>query len=249
MDRQCFPNQLSTRYDEIAQQLTGNGFRDVSIQQAIDSTYVDYMQRVALRQVHQCTRCKLNCQYKVPGMGNPDSPIMIVGEGPGRDELVMRMPFVGAAGIALMMFLNQLNVARHRIYLTNVTHCNTMGEDGKLQNPGEDEICRCLPNLLAEVQIVQPKVIIAMGNPAMQGVLFDFNLKMSQNRGKWFDLHKDYCVPAKVICTWHPSYLIRQRGPDFARVKQEMWSDLWNAFTKARELAPDYDFNKMPAFL
>ena len=161
----------------------------------------------------------------------------------------MRTPFVGAAGTALTVILNNLGILRSRVYLTNVVHCNKLDEQGKLMTPDEEDIGKCLTHLQCEIRMVQPKLIIALGNPAMHALTYDYTKKIGVEHGKVMDLHPDFNVPAKVICTYHPSWMIRQKGDDFEKAKTLIWNDLWQAAQLAKSLAPDYDYQKRPLFI
>lgn len=250
MDRYLFPESIEELYKPLDIQLRGNGFKEESIQGAIDSVHECWGQAVMLKRYSKCSKCSLTCDRKVPGIGNIDSPLMIVGEGPAATEVAMRMPLVGVCGLTLTMMLNKLGISRNRVYITNAVKCTRFDENGKWQNPDEHQIAACIEHLLMEIQVVQPKVILALGTKAMWALLFDFKAKISEQRGKVLKIHPDYEVDAKLVCTYHPSYLLRQGNtPKAQEIKKIMFNDIYGAVELAKRAAPYYDFNKKPLFL
>lgn len=250
MAQTFFPGPVKETYAQLKNQLMGNGFKPESIEKATDSIHDYWAQTAMTKQYIRCNKCDLCCEKKVPGAGNIDSPLMIIGEGPGKEELEMRVPFVGACGLTITMMLDKFQVSRSRVYITNATKCNTPNASGKLQNPTEQHIGACLSHLLAEIQLIQPKVILALGTRAMWALLFDFETKIGEQRGKILSPHPDYGVDAKLVCTYHPSYLLRQgNSPKAQEVQKIMLADIYGAVQLAKQAAPYYDFNKKPLFL
>lgn len=241
-------NDCHEIYDRVEKQLIATGFKTDSVHDAIIANNLYLLSRRSRLELQLCQGCKMHCQHKVPGVGTMDSPIMIIGESPGKDELATGAPFMGAAGTALVIMLNALGVYRGRVYMTNATHCNTFGPDGKFITPDREEIEACRHHLINEIRIGQPKVILAVGKPALWAVTGNYSTKISQVRGTIADLdEKTFGVKAKVVFTWHPSYLIRKGGtPEFEQIKNDMWRDINLAFDMARKIAPLYNFNKRP---
>ena len=172
-----------------------------------------------------------NCELKknsnkiVFSDGDPDSPIMIVGEGPGQKEDEMGKPFVGDAGILLNKMLDAINIQRPKVYITNVVNYRPPNN----RKPEPSEINRYSVFLREHIRIIDPKILILMGSSAMEA-LFGQTLKISKERGKWKELivsQKTYLI----ILTFHPAYLLRQ--PD---QKKLSWVDLKMIKKKMDEL-------------
>ena len=168
---------------------------------------------------------KKNSNKIVFSNGDPGSPIMIVGEGPGQKEDEMGKPFVGDAGILLNKMLEAINIQRPKVYITNVV--NYRPPDNRKPEPSE--INRYSVFLREHISIIDPKILILMGSTAMEA-LFGQTLKISKERGKWKELivsQKTYLI----ILTFHPAYLLRQ--PD---QKKLSWVDLKMIRKKMDEL-------------
>ena len=172
-----------------------------------------------------------NCELKknsnkiVFSDGDPGSPIMIVGEGPGQKEDEMGKPFVGDAGILLNKMLDAINIQRPKVYITNVVNYRPPNN----RKPEPSEINRYSVFLREHISIIDPKILILMGSTAMEA-LFGQTLKISKERGKWKELivsQKTYLI----ILTFHPAYLLRQ--PD---QKKLSWVDLKMIKKKMDEL-------------
>ena len=157
--------------------------------------------------------------------GNPNSQIMLVGEGPGEKEDEQGKPFVGDAGILLNKMLNAIKIKRENIYITNVVNYRPPNN----RKPEISEINRYSVFLREHISIINPKILILMGSTAMEA-LFGQKLKISKERGKW----KEIIINQKTfltILTFHPAYLLRQ--PD---QKKFSWEDLKNIRNKIDEL-------------
>ena len=147
--------------------------------------------------------------------GNPNSQIMLVGEGPGEKEDAQGKPFVGDAGILLNKMLNAIKIKRENIYITNVVNYRPPNN----RKPEISEINRYSVFLREHISIINPKILILMGSTAMEAI-FGQKLKISKERGKW----KETIINQKTfltILTFHPAYLLRQ--PD---QKKFSWEDL-----------------------
>ena len=164
--------------------------------------------------LHQCTKCKLHKGRTnlVFGAGNPQADLMFVGEGPGADEDQQGYPFVGRAGQLLTkMIENGMGIKRDDVYICNVVKCRPP----KNRNPEGDEVAACEPFLLQQIEIIQPKVIVALGKFAAQ-TLLRCDTPISRLRGDWFNYHGIRLMP-----TFHPSYLLRSDSD-----KGKAWEDL-----------------------
>ncbi len=169
------------------------------------------------RKILNVSSCELkkNSKQIVFNDGDPQSPIMIVGEGPGQKEDEIGKPFVGDAGILLNKMLEAINISRPKVYLTNVVNYRPPNN----RKPEPSEINRYSVFLREHINIIDPKILILLGGTAMES-LFGQTLKISKERGKWKELivnQKTY----QTILTFHPAYLLRQ--PD---QKKNSWADL-----------------------
>ena len=233
---------------DVQKQLISTGFKPEAVKRGVEANSLYLTQRSALIDVYRCTSCNLVCPNKVPGAGNMDSPVMILGGAPGKDELETGVPFTGAAGTALIMMLEALRVYRGRVYMTNAVHCNNIDEStGKLMAPTKNSIDVCRKFLMREIAIQQPKVILSLGNPALWSITNQYDKEISQVRGIVSDLDESlFGVKARVIFSWHPSYMISQSGDMLERIKQDLWTDITTAFMMARHMSPSYQFDKRP---
>jgi len=163
------------------------------------------------------TDCELkkNSTQIVFGDGDPQSPIMIIGEGPGQKEDKMGKPFVGDAGALLNKMLEAINIKRPKIYITNVVNYRPPNN----RKPEPSEINRYSAFLREHINIINPKILILMGSTAMEA-LYGQTLKISKERGKWKELIVNQNT-YETILTFHPAYLLRQ--PD---QKKYSWADL-----------------------
>ena len=162
-----------------------------------------------------------NCELKkhanklVFNDGGTDSPIMIVGEGPGQKEDIEGKPFAGDAGLLLDKMLKSINIDRSKTYITNVVNYRPPNN----RKPEPAEIIRYSIFLKEHISIVDPKILILMGSTAMES-LFGSKIKISKERGTWKEIiinQKTYLT----MITFHPAYLLRQ-----ADQKKYSWTDL-----------------------
>ena len=156
-------------------------------------------------------------------MGSPDADLMFVGEAPGAEEDKQGLPFVGRSGQLLdRLLLEELGMTRDQCYIANVLKSRPPGN----RNPEPDEVAACRPYLLAQIELIQPKLILALGRFAAQSLL-DTDEAIGRLRGR---LHRFQNVP--LVVTYHPAYLLRNL-PDKARA----WEDLCLARRTMRSLA------------
>ena len=158
---------------------------------------------------------KSNASKLVFSDGISNSPIMLVGEGPGQKEDDIGKPFVGDAGLLLNKMLNSINIDRKNIYITNVVNYRPPNN----RKPESSEINRYSEFLKEHISIIDPKILILMGSTAMEAILGS-NKQISKERGQWKEViikQKNY----KTIVTFHPAYLLRK--PD---QKKFSWEDL-----------------------
>jgi DNA polymerase len=150
------------------------------------------------------------------GEGNPYSPLMIVGEGPGADEDRLGRPFVGKAGQLLTKILAAAGIPREKIYITNIVKCRPPGN----RTPTVEEMELCKPILRQQYVLIRPKIIVTLGS-APTRALIDPNAKISQIRGQWIEKKGVRFMP-----TYHPAFLLRNPAK-----KREAWED----FQKIRD--------------
>ncbi|HKE31228.1 MAG TPA: uracil-DNA glycosylase [Candidatus Angelobacter sp.] len=163
--------------------------------------------------IGDCTRCRLHKGRKniVFGVGNVNADIMFVGEGPGADEDEQGEPFVGRAGQLLNNMIAAMGLKRSDVYIANVVKCRPPGN----RTPEKDECETCGPFLLRQIEVIRPKVIVALGAVAAK-YLLAINDSMANLRGRWYDFKG-----SKLVVTYHPAYLLRD-----PRQKKEAWKDL-----------------------
>ncbi|MDP2030504.1 MAG: uracil-DNA glycosylase [Thiobacillus sp.] len=164
--------------------------------------------------VAHCTACKLHASRTqgVLGVGDRNADWLIIGEAPGADEDAQGEPFVGQAGKLLDAMLAAIDLQRgNNVYITNLLKSRPPGN----RNPEPDEVAACHPYLLAQIELIQPKLILALGRFAAQSLL-DTDEAVGRLRGR---VHAFQNVP--LVVTYHPAYLLRNL-PDKARA----WEDL-----------------------
>ena len=169
-----------------------------------------------------CTLCPhlaASRTQTVFGVGNPDAEIMFIGEAPGADEDARGEPFVGRAGQLLTKIIETMGFAREEVYIANVLKSRPDMPSGAPGNrpPTPQEMQNCLPFLIEQIQIVQPKVVVALGATAVEGLL-GTRSTMRELRGRW---HAFEGTP--LMITYHPSYLLRNQSP---AEKRKVWEDM-----------------------
>jgi DNA polymerase len=172
-----------------------------------------------------CTRCKL-CERRntiVFGDGNPNADLMFIGEGPGEQEDIQGLPFVGRAGELLTQMIEKgLGIPRSEVYICNIVKCRPPGN----RNPLPQEVAACRPFLDGQIDAVQPKVIVTLGKPAA-GLLLGREVAITRIRGHWHDYRGIPLMP-----TLHPAFILRKYTPENRR---NVWEDLKAALTRSRE--------------
>ncbi len=165
--------------------------------------------------VAECRLCDLHKTrtQTVFGVGNRDADWLIIGEAPGADEDRQGEPFVGRAGQLLNAMLQALGLARQDVYIANILKCRPPQN----RDPKAEEVAHCMPWLQRQIQLIQPKVILALGRIAAQNLL-QTNTSLGRLRGR---LHYIDMTPTPVIVTYHPAYLLRS-----PLEKRKSWEDL-----------------------
>jgi DNA polymerase len=166
-----------------------------------------------LNDIGDCTRCRLHKGRTklVFGVGDVNADIMFVGEGPGADEDKQGEPFVGRAGQLLNNMISAMGIRREDVYIANVVKCRPPDN----RTPEKDECDTCSPFLMRQIEVIQPKMIVALGAVAAKNLL-GVNDSMANLRGKIYDFKG-----TKLVATYHPAYLLRD-----PRQKAEAWKDL-----------------------
>jgi uracil-DNA glycosylase len=161
----------------------------------------------------ECTRCKLHSTRNkiVFGDGNPKADLVFVGEGPGHDEDLQGLPFVGRAGKLLTQMIEAMGLQRRDVYICNVVKCRP--PENRL--PERDEVSTCSPFLLRQIDVIAPKVIVCLGACAAQ-TLLETSRGISHFRGQWLEFRG-----RRLLATYHPAYLLRNPA-----AKSEVWKDL-----------------------
>ncbi len=162
-----------------------------------------------------CTSCPLALQGRIQvvfGVGNPDTKLMFIGEGPGRDEDIKGEPFVGRAGQLLNKIIEAMGLKREDVFISNVVKCRPPGNRTPL--PNERNTCKDLL-LFKEIDIINPHIICTLGSPSTQGLLGD-DVKISEVRGIFKEFRG---IP--VMPTYHPAYLLRNPAE-----KRTVWEDM-----------------------
>ncbi len=159
-------------------------------------------------------------------VGNPEARIMLVGEAPGYNEEKEKEPFVGPAGQKLNDILKAMGLSREEVYISNLVKFRPAIPKQSTNNrkPSPEEMAACLPLVLAEISVVKPQIIIALGGTAAEG-LIGLEGTVGSMRGKW---HEVSGIPARV--TYHPSYLLQSGGSN--DVKRALWEDMLAAMEK-----------------
>ena len=178
-------------------------------------------------EVKVCTRCRL-CKTRtqtVFGEGDPNAALVFVGEGPGQNEDETGRPFCGRAGDLLTSMIGAMGLTRDDVFICNVVKCRPPQN----RNPMSDEVEACWPYLMRQLQIISPKAIVTMGNPATQKLL-QTKTGITRLRGNWQALPEfaDSLGGIPVMPTFHPAYLLRYYTP---QVRREVWSDLQQVMT------------------
>ena len=172
--------------------------------------------------VAACTKCPHLAASRhtvVFGVGNPHADMMFVGEAPGADEDMQGEPFVGRAGELLTRIIQTMGFKRSDVFIANVLKCRPNMPAGVSGNrpPTSEEMETCLPYLRKQIELIEPKIMVALGAVAMRG-LFGKTEPMRQMRGRW---HTFGSIP--VMPTYHPSYLLRNQAISEKRL---VWEDM-----------------------
>ncbi|MCD5406527.1 MAG: uracil-DNA glycosylase [Desulfotomaculum sp.] len=171
------------------------------------------------KEIINCQRCNLatNRTKIVFGTGNSEAQIMLIGEGPGKDEDLQGLPFIGKAGQLLDKILAAAEIKRQDVYIANIVKCRPPSN----RVPNRQEAAACLPWLWQQIEIIQPQIIVLLGSTALKNLIKPDAL-ITKLRGQWLESKSGI----KIMPTYHPAALLR----DPAR-KKPVWED----FQKIRD--------------
>lgn len=172
-------------------------------------------------EVAYCKKCPLHLgrTCAVPGSGHRFAELMFVGEGPGEQEDRQGLPFVGRSGELLTQALTRAGLTRDTVFITNVVKCRPPNN----RVPLPKEVASCLPYLDKQIELIRPKVVVALGRIAA-GYLLERQIKITKERGKLDFLPRDPNVLVSIA--YHPSYVLRNRN---TQVEQDFFQDIFDA--------------------
>src|SRR5437764_7967148 len=181
----------------------------------------DLLARIRER-VRICTKCPHLASSRtqtVFGVGNPDAELMFIGEAPGADEDKQGEPFVGRAGQLLTRIIETMGFTRGEVYIANILKCRPDTPPASFGNraPTPLEMQTCRPYLIEQIEIIQPKVLVALGATAVEGLLGTRGT-MRELRGRWHSFND-----TPLMVTYHPAYLLRNQSPN---EKRKVWEDM-----------------------
>lgn len=174
-------------------------------------------------EIYACEKCGLcrNIHNKVPGQGDVNASLMFIGEGPGADEDLQGLAFVGAAGQLLTKMISAMGMTREEVYICNIVKCRP--PQNRVPDPAE--AAACLPYLRQQVALVRPRVIVLLGSTAAKTLLRE-DFRITRERGKWIEKKGVWFMP-----TYHPAALLRDESK-----KRDVWNDLKLVMAKLKEL-------------
>lgn len=173
----------------------------------------------------KCAHLAATRRNVVFGVGDINAQIMFVGEAPGADEDAQGEPFVGRAGQLLTRIIVAMGLSRETVYIANILKCRPDMPRGSTGNrkPTPEEMQTCIPFLHEQIDLIQPKVLVALGATAVEGLLGK-TIGITRLRGQWRSYRGIPLMP-----TFHPSFLLR---PDGAREKRKVWEDMMQVMEK-----------------
>ena len=202
------------------------GFLETELREpAQKSPYADFDLPTLAADAGNCTKCALHETRNsvVFGVGNTDADLMFIGEAPGADEDTQGEPFVGRAGQLLTQIIEAgMKLKRADVYIANILKCRPPGN----RNPETLEVETCNPYLIRQIELIQPKVIVALGSFAAQ-MLLDTKTGITRLRGEFHDCNvaglrvPPHKKPPVIMPTFHPAYLLRNPN-----AKRDVWEDI-----------------------
>ena len=173
----------------------------------------------------KCAPLAASRKNVVFGVGDIDAQLMFVGEAPGADEDQQGEPFVGAAGQLLTKIIQAMGLSRQTVYIANILKCrpDTPGQSSGNRKPTPDEMKTCIPYLHAQIDLIQPKVLVALGATAVEGLLGK-TIGITRLRGLWQTYRNIPLMP-----TYHPAFLLRNQA---ISEKRKVWEDMLQVMEK-----------------
>lgn|GEM_PF-2715185 len=232
--------EINQLMENFTSRLIQNGYRPESVKRAVakqarmmaHSVLIDDITKNAdcgeCQVPRGCRKCPIHQEgatRRVPGHGNPSTPIMFVGEGPGEHEDLFGIPFIGIAGTALTLWLEKMPLKREQVYIANVLKCRPRNN----RTPESHECRTCIEtHLNREIKMIKPRVIVAVGAVALKALVSDAP-GITMARGRWFSYQG---IPLTAI--FHPAYVLRKKNREFAEVNQQVYRDLMQAYSRLR---------------
>ena len=173
----------------------------------------------------KCPHLASSRQNVVFGVGSLEAELMFIGEAPGADEDDQGEPFVGKAGQLLTRIIQTMGLTRDTVYIGNILKCrpDTPGQSAGNRKPTPEEMKTCIPYLHEQIDLIRPKVIVALGATAVEGLLGK-TLGITRLRGNW-KMYRG--IP--LMPTYHPAYLLRNQAPI---EKRRVWEDMLQVMEK-----------------
>ena len=193
-------------------------FDDISPDLQDGASKEDALERI-VKEVAECRRCPELAAGRtntVPGQGDPNADLMFIGEGPGADEDLQGVAFVGRAGQLLTKMIAAIDMTRDEVFIANIVKCRPPAN----RRPGPEECANCAPYLARQIEIIRPKVIVALGGTAAQYLLQTHD-GITRLRGRFYPY-----MGAKLMPTFHPAYVLRSYTPD---TRKKVYDDLLKA--------------------
>ncbi|MCF8011219.1 MAG: uracil-DNA glycosylase [Clostridiales bacterium] len=223
---------VSELSENFSRRLIQSGYNSESVKKAVSKTARLMTHAVIINELtgpgERCSLCNLHKEgaaRRLAGHGNPDSPIMFVGEGPGEHEDMFGIPFVGIAGTALTLWLEKMPLKREQVYISNVIKCRP--ENNRTPQPQECETC--IENFLKkEIKMIKPRVIVAVGAVALKCMIPDAT-GITSSHGSWFKFED---IPLTPV--YHPAFVLRKKNREFAEANQQVYRDLMQAFQQIK---------------
>ncbi|MDE0636146.1 MAG: uracil-DNA glycosylase [Candidatus Poribacteria bacterium] len=211
---------VATVREHVAEQLQLGLFETEKNESEPESKFAGFDLSALDADAQSCTKCKLHegRNTVVFGVGNPNADLMFIGEAPGADEDRQGEPFVGRAGKLLTDIIKAMKLTREDVYIANVLKCRPPGN----RNPETDEVETCSPYLIRQIELIQPKIIVALGSFAAK-MLLDTKTGITALRGEFHAYalaHQSDNTPV-IMPTYHPAYLLRNPN-----AKREVWEDM-----------------------
>ena len=217
--------QLIASAREYVEQQLQLGFTELESEPEQDSPYADFDLPTLTTDAESCTKCPLHETRTnvVFGVGDPNADLMFIGEAPGADEDRQGEPFVGRAGQLLTQIIESgMKLKRSEVYIANILKCRPPGN----RNPESNEIETCSPYLVRQIELIQPKVIVALGSFSAQ-MLLGTKIGITKLRGEFHPCNVPglrvlpHKKPPVIMPTFHPAYLLRNPN-----AKREVWEDI-----------------------